>query len=101
MEVINHLMIQQTHDERIKYEEYLRKIEELKTEMESLYRLHPDNFVTKENGDDIARDCNLPFYLCRTTETLVIDGWETWGDEDRQKVISQNGNTGEHYYGEL
>jgi hypothetical protein len=101
MDVINHIMIKQTHDERIKYEEYLRKVEEVKFKMAERYRLHPSNYVTKKNRDDIARDCDLPFYLCRNREALVINGWETWGDELRQKVISQNGNTGEHYYGEV
>ena len=101
MDVINHIMIKQTYDERIKYEEHLRKVEEVKFQMAERYRLHPNNFVTKKNWDDSVRDCDVPFYLCRNREALVIEGWETWGNESRQKVISQNGNTGEHYYGEL
>jgi hypothetical protein len=101
MQVIKHIMVHRTYDEKLQYDEYLRKVEEIKFQMAERYRLHPNNFVTKKNGDDVARDCDLPFYLCGHRKTLVIDEWETWGKEDRQKVISQNGNTGEHYYGEL
>jgi hypothetical protein len=100
MEVIRQILVTQTYDERLKYEEYLRKVEEVKFEMAERYRLHPNNFITKENRNDDFRDCNVPLYLCRNRSALV-DNFETWGDENRQKVISQNGNTGEHYYGEL
>lgn len=101
MDMIKQIMVHRTYDERLKYDEYLRKVEEVKFEMAERYRLHPSNYITKKNGDDTFRDCNVPIHLCRNRETLVIDGWETWGNEHRQKVISQNGNTGEHYYGEL
>ena len=102
MEVIRQILVTQTYDERLKYEEYLRKVEEVKFQMAERYRLHPNNFITKENRNDDFRDCNVPLYLCRNRSSLVsIDGWETWGDEKRQTVISQNGNNGEHYYGEL
>ena len=102
MEVIRQILITQTYDERLKYDEYLRKVEEVKFQMAERYRLHPNNFITKENRNDDFRDCNVPIYMCRNRSALVsIDGWETWGDESRQKVISQNGNTGEHYYGEI
>lgn len=99
MELITHIMIKQTHDERIKHEEYLRKVEAIKFEMAERYILHPSNYITKENRNDAFRDCNVPVHLCRNRETLVIDGWETW-DEKRIDVISQNGNEGYHY-GEL
>ena len=101
MEIIRQILITQTYDERLKYDEYLRKVEEVKFKMAENYRLHPSNYVTKKNWDDAIGDCDVPIHLCRNREALVINGWETWGDELRQKVISQNGNTGEHYYGEV
>jgi hypothetical protein len=89
MQVLNQITIKQTHDERLKYEEYLRKVEEVKFEMAERYRLHPNNFVTKKNWDDDARNYNVPFYLCRNIEALV-DDW----DEDRMDIIGQNGPVG-------
>lgn len=89
MQVLNQITIKQTHDERLKYEEYLRKVEEVKFEMAERYRLHPNNFITKKNWDDDARDYNVPLYLCRDSKTLV-DDW----DEDRMDIIGQNGPVG-------
>jgi hypothetical protein len=95
MEVIRQILIAQTYDERLKYDEYLRKVEEVKFEMAERYRLHPNNFITKENRNDDFRDCNVPLYLCRNRATLV-DNW----DEKRIDTIGSNGNEGYHY-GEL
>jgi hypothetical protein len=88
MEVISQIMIKQTYDERLKYEEYLRKVEEVKFEMAERYRLHPNNFITKENRNDFVGDCNLPLYLCRDHAALV-----DW-DEKRMDIIGQNGPIG-------
>ena len=99
MEIIKQIMIVPTHDERLKYDEYLRKVEEVKFEMAERYRLHPNNFITKKNGNDPFRDCNVPLYLCRNREALVNIDDLVW-DEKRIDVISQNGNEGYHY-GEL
>ena len=92
MEIIRTLMIKQTYDERLKYDEYLRKVEEVKFQMADRYRLHPNNFVTKENRNDFVRDCDVPLYLCRNRSSLV-----EW-DERRIDTIGSNGNSGEHYY---
>lgn len=95
MEVIKQILVKQTYDERLKYDEYLRKVEEVKFEMAERYRLHPNNFITKENRNDDFRDCNVPLYLCRNRSALV-DNW----DEKRIDTIGSNGNEGFHY-GEL
>jgi hypothetical protein len=95
MEIIKQILVKQTYDERLKYDEYLRKVEEVKFEMAERYRLHPNNFITKENRNDDFRDCNVPLYLCRNRSALV-----EW-DEKRIDTIGSNGNTGEHYYGEI
>jgi hypothetical protein len=92
MEIIRTLMIKQTYDERLKYDEYLRKVEEVKFQMAERYRLHPNNFVTKENRNDFVGDCDVPLYLCRNRSSLV-----EW-DERRIDTIGSNGNSGEHYY---
>jgi hypothetical protein len=89
MQTINQITIKQSHDERLKYEEYLRKVEEVKFEMAERYRLHPNNFVTKKNWNDIVGDYHVPFYLCRDSKALV-DDW----DEDRMDIIGQNGPVG-------
>ena len=91
METISHIMITQTHDERLKYEEYLRKVEEVKFKMAENYRLHPNNFVTKKNWDDSIRNFDMPIYLCRNNSSLV-----EW-DERRIDTIGSNGNEGWHY----
>ena len=91
MQVIKHIMVQRNYDEKLKYDEHLRKVEEIKFNMADRYRLHPNNFITKKNGDDIARDCDLPFYLCGHRKTLV-----EW-DERRIDTIGSNGNEGFHY----
>jgi hypothetical protein len=101
MNTITQIMINRNYDEKLKYDEHLRKVEQLKIEMAERYLLHPSNYVTKKNWNDAIGDCNVPIHLCRNRATLVIDGWETWGDEKRQMAISQNGNNGEHYYGEV
>jgi len=92
MEIIRTLMIKQTYDERLKYDEYLRKVEEVKFQMADRYRLHPNNFVTKENRNDFVGDCDVPLHLCRNRSSLV-----EW-DERRIDTIGSNGNEGEHYY---
>ena len=95
MNLIRQILVKQTNDERLKYEEYLRKVEEVKFEMAERYRLHPNNFITKENRNDDFRDCNVPIYMCRNRAALV-DDW----DEKRIDTIGSNGNEGYHY-GEL
>jgi hypothetical protein len=92
MEIIRTLMIKQTYDERLKYDEYLRKVEDVKIQMAERYRLHPKNFVKKENRNDFVGDCNVPLYLCRNRSSLV-----EW-DERSIDTIGSNGNLGEHYY---
>jgi hypothetical protein len=92
MEIIRTLMIKQTYNERLKYDEYLRKVEEVKFQMAERYRLHPNNFVTKENRNDFVRDSDMPLHLCRNRSSLV-----EW-DERRIDTIGSNGNSGEHYY---
>jgi len=99
MEVIKQILVKQTYDERLKYDQYLRKVEEVKFEMAERYRLHPNNFVTKENRNDDFRDCNVPLYLCRNRSALVSIDDLSW-DEKRIDTIGSNGNEGFHY-GEL
>ena len=99
MEIIKQILVKQTYDERLKYDEYLRKVEEVKFEMAECYRLHPNNFVTKENRNDDFRDCNVPLYLCRNRSALVSIDDLSW-DEKRIDTIGSNGNEGFHY-GEL
>ena len=91
MEVIKQILVKQTYDERLKYDEYLRKVETVKFEMAERYILHPNNFVTKENRNDFVRDCDVPLHLCRNRSALV-----EW-DERRIDTIGSNGNEGWHY----
>ena len=94
MDMIKQIMVHRTYDERLKYDEYLRKVEEVKFEMAERYRLHPSNYITKKAKHyDTFRDCNVPIHLCRNREALVALDW----NEKRIDIISQNGNEGWHY----
>ena len=91
MDMIKQIMVHRTYDERLKYDEYLRKVEKVKFEMGELYRLHPNNFVKR--CDDSTGNHHLHLHYRRSNTTLVnVDdlGW----DERRMDVISQNGNIG-------
>lgn len=87
--LLTQLMIK--HDEN-KYSEYLTKVEKVKFEMGTLYRMHPSNYVKKV--DDSTGSHHLHFYYRRSNATLVDYGnpndWE-W-DESRIDIIGSNGD---------
>jgi hypothetical protein len=55
-----YLPIKMTAIERAIYEERLKRVEEIKTELADKYCLHPSNYVTKK--DDNTRDIDLHIY---------------------------------------
>lgn len=80
-----------THDEG-KYNEYLTKVEKIKFEMAHKYRLHPSNYVVRQ--DDVVGNYHLRGNYRRSCTTLVIDcDW----NESRIDTIGANGNEGLHY----
>ena len=87
--LLTQLMIK--HDEN-KYSEYLTKVEKVKFEMGTLYRMHPSNYVKKV--DDSTGNHHLHLHYRRSNTTLVDDlGW----DDKRIDAIGSNGNEGLHY----
>jgi len=97
MEIIKQILVKQTYDERLKYDQYLRKVEEVKFEMAERYRLHPNNFITKKAArHDRIGNIHLHCDYSQCTASLVAIEW----DERRIDTIGSNGNEGFHY-GEL
>ena len=97
MDMIKQIMVHRTYDERLKYDEYLRKVGEVKFEMAERYRLHPSNYITKKaQRNDRIGNVHLHCDYSQCVASLVAHDW----DERRIDVISQNGNEGYHY-GEL
>ena len=98
MDMIKQIMVHRTYDERLKYDEYLRKVEEVKFEMAERYRLHPSNYITKKaQRNDRIGNVYLHCDYSQCVASLVAHEW----DERRIDTIGSNGNTGEHYYGEI
>jgi hypothetical protein len=96
--LIRQILVKQTNDERLKYEEYLRKVEEVKFEMAERYRLHPNNYIAKKaQQNDRIGNVYLHCDNSQCVASLVALEW----DERRIDTIGSNGNTGEHYYGEI
>lgn len=89
--LLTQLMIK--HDEN-KYSEYLTKVEKVKFEMGTLYRMHPSNYVNKV--DDSTGNHHLHLHYRRSNTTLVNVNDLGW-DEARIDTIGSNGNEGLHY----
>jgi hypothetical protein len=61
--------------------ELYERLEVVKEDMGSRYRLHPSNFVKRKSSqDDMARDCNLFSDNSERTASLLIhvDDLEWW-----------------------
>ena len=91
--LLTQLMIK--HDEN-KYSEYLTKVEKVKFEMGTLYRMHPSNYVKRV--DFSSHNHHLHFYYkLDNKKTINIDDieWnEDWQSSKRDWAIAQNGNVG-------
>jgi hypothetical protein len=77
MEMIKQIMVHRTYDEKLQYDKYLRKVEEVKFEMADRYRLHPNNFITKKAArHDRIGNVYLHCDNSQCTASLVAHDWD-------------------------